>query len=569
MTAGTLTAGAVSHHLLNWHGIDWRAAQENVRRLQARIVKATQEGRWGKVNALQRLLTHSFSGKVLAVRRVTENDGKKTPGVDQALWNTPEKKREAVHTLRRKGYKPQPLRRVYIPKSNGKKRPLGIPTMKDRAMQALYLLALDPVAETTADLNSYGFRRERSCADAIAQCFTTLSRQNSAQWILEGDIKGCFDHISHAWLLANVPMDKAMLHKWLKAGYMEKQVCHDTKEGTPQGGIISPVLANLALDGLERRLRDKYPTRGKGSTQGRTALVNLIRYADDFIITGRSKELLANEVKPLVEEFLQERGLQLSPEKTTLTPIEAGFDFLGQNVRKYKGKMLIKPSKSSVKTLLEKVRKTVRENKQETAGELIERLNPLLRGWGMYHRHVVSKAVFQRVDCRLYQCLRRWAKRRHPSKGLRWVRKRYYATLGGNTWRFFGDVRDQEGQLHKVWLYPLASIPIQRHTKIRSETNPYDPQWEVYLEERLGVKMAANLRGKRKLRYLWQEQNGVCPLCKQKITQLTGWHNHHIVQRVRGGSDSVENRVLLHLECHRQLHSQHLFVEKPRPVMGV
>ena len=569
MTAGTLTAGAVSHDLLNWHGIDWRAAQENVRRLQARIVKATQEGRWSKVKALQRLLTHSFSGKVLAVRRVTENDGKKTPGLDQVLWNTPEKKQEAVHTLRRKGYKPQPLRRVYIPKSNGKKRPLGIPTMKDRAMQALYLLALDPIAETTADLNSYGFRRERSCADAIAQCFTTLSRQNSAQWVLEGDIKGCFDHISHAWFLANVPMDKAMLHKWLKAGYMEKQVRHETCEGTPQGGIISPVLANLALDGLERRLRKKYPTRGKGSTQGRTALVNLIRYADDFIITGKSKELLANEVKPLVEEFLQERGLQLSPEKTTLTPIEAGFDFLGQNVRKYKGKMLIKPSKSSVKTLLKKVRKTVRENKQETAGELIQRLNPLLRGWGMYHRHIVSKVVFQRVDCRLYQCLWRWAKRRHSGKSLRWVRKRYYATLGGNTWRFFGDVRDKEGQLHKVWLYPLASIPIQRHTKIRSEANPYDPQWEVYLEERLGVKMAANLRGKRTLRYLWQEQNGVCPLCKQKITRLTGWHNHHIVQRVRGGSDSVENRVLLHPECHRQLHSQHLFVEKPRPVRGV
>jgi RNA-directed DNA polymerase len=328
------------------------------------------------------------------------------------------------------------------------------------------------------------------------------------------------------------------------------------------------VLANLALDGLERRLRERYPTRGKGSWQGSKALVNLVRYADDFIITGASKELLQEEVKPLVESFLQERGLELSPEKTTLTHIEDGFDFLGQNVRKYHGKMLIKPSKQSVKTLLEKVRRVVKENKQETAGELIQRLNPLLRGWGMDHRHVVSKAVFRRVDCSLYQCLWRWAKRRHPSKNRHWVRRRYYATLGGNHWRFFGEIKDTQGQSRKVWLYHLPSIPIKRHTKIRNEANPYDPKWEVYFEARLGVKMADNLRGRRTLRHLWREQNGICPLCKQQITRLTGWHNHHLVQRVMGGSDRVENRVLLHPECHRQLHSQHLSVEKPRPRSG-
>ena len=325
-------AGASFHGVTDWHAIEWQKVNKNVRRLQVRIVKATQEGRWNKVKALQRLLTHSFSGKALAVRRVTENQGKNTPGVDKVIWNTPQKKINAVYSLRQRGYHPQPLRRIYIPKKNGKKRPLGIPVMKCRAMQALYLLALDPVAETTADPNSYGFRPGRSTADAIEQCFCALAKQRSPQWILEGDIKGCFDAISHTWLLAHIPMDKTMLKKWLKAGYMEKHVLHPTEEGTPQGGIISPVLANLTLDGLERMLMEHFP---KVKT-GKGALMNFARYADDFIVTGRTKELLEQEVKPLVEQFMSERGLQLSQEKTTITHIKDGFDFLGQNVRKYR-----------------------------------------------------------------------------------------------------------------------------------------------------------------------------------------------------------------------------------------
>jgi len=242
-------------------------------------VKATQEKRWGKVKALQRLLTHSFSGKALAVKRVAENQGKDTPGVDKVTWNTPQKKVNAIYSLRQRDYRPQPLRRIYIPKKNGKKRPLGIPVMKCRAMQALYLLALDPVAETTADPNSYGFRSQRSTADAIAQCFTLMAKQTAPQWVLEGDIKGCFDAISHSWLLANIPLEKAMLKKWLKAGYMEKHVLYPTEEGTPQGGIISPVLANLTLDSLEKMLIEHFP---KVKT-GNGALMNFVRYADDFI----------------------------------------------------------------------------------------------------------------------------------------------------------------------------------------------------------------------------------------------------------------------------------------------
>jgi hypothetical protein len=232
-------AGAASRAEVDWHAVDWHRVNQNVRRLQARIVQATQEGRWGRVKALQRLLTHSFSGKALAVRRVTENRGKDTPGVDGATWDTPAKKATAIGALRQRGYRPRPLRRVYIPKKHGKLRPLGIPTMADRAMQALYLLALDPIAETTGDPNSYGFRKERATADAIVQCYTVLAKRASPRWVLEGDIKACFDRISHAWLLAHVPLDKAILRTWLEAGFMERHVLYDTTEGTPQGGITT------------------------------------------------------------------------------------------------------------------------------------------------------------------------------------------------------------------------------------------------------------------------------------------------------------------------------------------
>ena len=232
--------GATTDSTLTWHQINWRQAERTVRRLQTRIAQATQAGKWGKVKALQRLLTHSYSGKVLAVRRVTENTGKRTPGVDGTIWKTLEQKATAIHTLKQRGYHPQPLRRVYIPKSNGAQRPLSIPTMRDRAMQALYLLALDPVAETTADPNSYGFRRGRSAADAMEACFIALCRNDRAQWILEGDIRSCFDRISHEWVVAHIPIEKGMLKKWLKAGYLERSSFFVTKEGTPQGGILTP-----------------------------------------------------------------------------------------------------------------------------------------------------------------------------------------------------------------------------------------------------------------------------------------------------------------------------------------
>lgn len=472
---------AASGPKAHWEQVDWSQCEQKVRRLQARIVKATKEGRRGRVKALQWLLTHSFYGRALAVKRVTHNKGKNTPGVDGDVWSTPATRYEAIDTLRRRGYRPQPLRRVFIPKSNGKLRPLGIPTMKDRAMQALYLLALLPVAETTGDHNSYGFRPERSTADAIDYCFCVLSRKNSATWVLEGDIRGCFDNISHAWMLDHISTDKEVLRKWLKAGYMENRTLFPTEAGTPQGGIISPTLANLTLDGLGRLLKETFrPRKIRGKLFN--PKVNFVRYADDFIITGCSKELLEDEVKPLVERFMLDRGLQLSPEKTCVTHIEDGFDFLGQNLRKYGGKLLITPSAKNMHAFLEKVRDTIRSNRAVSQEYLIRLLNPIIRGWAYYHRHIEAGQAFRKVGMVLWHSLWRWAKRRHPSKSATWIVDRYWHRIGWRKWCFALSAGSERSDA--VRLVDPSQIAIRRYVKVKSDANPFDPHWRSYFETR-------------------------------------------------------------------------------------
>ncbi len=554
MTVKTLKdTGALPDKCREWHAIDWPKTYKIVRRLQTRIVKATQEGRWNKVKALQRLLTHSFSGKVLAVRRVTENRGKRTPGVDGDLWSSSIQKFQAALDLKRRGYKALPLRRVLIPKSNGKKRSLSIPTMKDRAMQALYRLALDPIAETTGDRHSYGFRSKRSTADAIEQCYTVLSRKVGAHWILEADIEGCFDNINHDWLLKNIPMDKQLLGKWLKAGYVSEKTLHTTQEGTPQGGVISPLLANLALDGLGKLLSDQYPM--KISSRKPAHKVNFVRYADDFIITGRTKELLEEEILPLVESILKERGLRLSRAKTRITHIDEGFDFLGQNVRKYKGKLLIEPSKASVKKFLRSIRDFVKKNKMQTQRVLIEALNPKIRGWCQYHRHVVSVRTFSKVRHELWKILWHWARKRHPGKGSQWVKDRYFHHDGRHDWCFgcwFLYPKATEKRL--ITLYDPSRVPIRRHTKIQADCNPYDLSWDSYLEKRSSLKTLRNLR-KKKQEEIWKQQKGICPQCRQPISMDSDWDVHHKLPQSKGGDDRLSNLVLLHLNCHRQAHS--------------
>lgn len=535
-----------------WHSIDWRQAECTVRRLQVRIAKATKDQHWRKAKALQRMLVRSFAAKAMAVRRVTENRGRNTPGVDGELWGTPEQKWQAISRLTRRGYKPRPLRRVYIPKANGKRRPLGIPTMLDRAMQALYLLTLEPVSETLADRNSYGFRPKRSTEDAIEQCFVSLSRKNSAQWVLEGDIQGCFDHIDHDWLMTHVLMDRMILQKWLKSGFMESNRLFPTEAGTPQGGIISPVLANLALDGLEAVLEAQF---GKKNTKASyKTKVNFVRYADDFIITGISRELLENEVKPLVEAFMAERGLQLSPEKTVVTHITDGFDFLGQNLRKYNGKLLIKPGRMNLRNHLQKLRGIVRGNLAVRQDVLIRQLNPVIRGWANYHRHVVSAETFSYVDYRIWKLLWRWSCRRHLNRQKRWVKVKYFHSAGDQNWVF--QSVDTEGK--PVRLLRSKDIPIVRHTKIRADANPYAPVDELYFEGRLKERWKKTQPGK--LRFLAERQDYRCPNCCQLLDDERDWDIHHVIRRVDGGSDEIDNLVLLHVNCHNQLHSSGVVV---------
>jgi RNA-directed DNA polymerase len=468
-------AGAAPASGERWNQVNWHQAQSQVHRLQMRIAKAVQQEKWGKVKALQWLLTHSHHAKLLAVKRVSSNAGAKTSGIDKVRWQTPKQKYEAVKSLRRRGYKAQALRRIYIPKKNDKLRPLGIPTMRDRAMQALYLLALEPVAEIQADKNSYGFRPKRSAADATGQCFLSLSRKTSAQWIFEGDIKACFDEISHSWLMENVLMDKTILQQWLTAGYMENGAFYDTESGTPQGGIISPALANLALDGLEDVVKQATDKIDK---------VNIIRYADDFVITGNSKEILEQKVKPVVMAFLIKRGLMLSETKTHITHIDRGFDFLGFNLRKYNGKLLIKPSKKSIKTFLADIRSLIKSHRTIKTENLIRLLNPKLRGWANYFRHVVSKEVFSRVDTAIFKTLYRWVKRRHRNKNAQWRYEKYFKHPMPVTWWFHTKSHTTDGKPVFLKLFKLAKVKIERHLKIKADATPYDSAYTAYFSQR-------------------------------------------------------------------------------------
>ena len=445
------TDRALAHQ---WNSIDWNATRATVNRLQTRIAKAVIEGKWNLVKRLQHLLTHSYHAKLLSVRIVTQNRGKRTAGIDGELWNTPHAKMQAAMNLTDRQYHTQPLKRIYIPKP-GKmtKRPLSIPTMRDRAMQALYALALQPIAETLADFRSFGFRLYRSAQDASQYAYQCLTHPNAAPWVLEGDIRGCFDNISHEWLMKNIPIDKKILHEFMKAGFLYEQQLFPTNRGTPQGGVISPLLANMVLDGMETLIMDQYPNMK----------VHFIRYADDFIVTAPTQEI-AQELKELIRRFLQERGLELSEEKTAITHINDGFDFLGWNIRKYRGILLMKPSKASVQKLTQKIRDIVQKASAWTQDQLIDTLNPITIGWTNYHRHVASKATFKRMDAVIWNMLWRWAKRRHPKKGHQWIANRYWYTVGTRNWVFKSDTR-------KLTLF--ADTRIKRHPQVKLEMNPY------------------------------------------------------------------------------------------------
>ena len=469
---------ALPHQLTNWETILWRKVIQHVIRLQRRIAKAVKEGHWAKAKALMHLVSKSFYAKLLAVLRVSTNKGGNTPGVDNTIWTSGEEKLEAAQKLQSRGYRSKPLRRVYILKKNGKKRPLSIPVMDDRAMQTLYKIALEPMAESLADKNSYGFRPRRSCNDAVAASFQLLCRKISPQWIFEADIKACFDNIRHDWILKNIPVNKTILKEWLKAGYIEKKRLFATEKGTPQGGTISPMIMNMVLDGLEMQINKKFP-------RWKNKKVNFIRYADDFVITAISKEVITDEIIPLVTVFLMERGLELSPEKSKITHISEGFNFLSQNVRKFKGKLIIRPSKESVQSFKDKVKKIIDENRGIPAHALIRILNPIIRGWSNYHKGICSKRIFNRLATFIWWQLRRWAKYQHGNKNRWWIFHRYFRD------NHFTDQRTTKNGTEHHRLYRIGYVPIRYHVKVKAEANPFLPEYDQYFCNR--TKQRANL----------------------------------------------------------------------------
>ena len=470
-TVDKTSRAAVALSLL-WDNIDWDKVRKKVVCIQYRIVEAIKNKRFNKVKALSWLLTHSFYAKLLAIKRVTENKGGKTPGIDGIIWNSDEDKFGAAKHLHQKMYKAKPLRRVLIPKKKGKYRPLGIPVMTDRAQQALYKLVLEPIAETFADNHSYGFRPNRSCADAIEQCFNIFKWPSSPQWILEADIKACFDNISHKWILQNIPLSKYMLKQWLKAGFIFKKKLFQTDSGTPQGGIISPIIANMVLDGIQNILDKEFKKKEK---------VKMVRYADDFIITAISKDILQDRVTPLIRKFLEERGLEMSKEKTKITNLSDGFDFLGQNVRKYGKKLLTKPSKNSIDSVYQKIREYVKANPTATTYDIIYKLNPVITGWANYHRHIVSKRIYSKLDNKVFRLIWKWCKRRHPNKSKQWVKNKYFKPVGKRNWVFTGKPK---GGNFEMSLTYFENTKIFRHVKIKGAANPYDKDWQPYFQQR-------------------------------------------------------------------------------------
>lgn len=549
----------------DWMALDWHRIQRNVKVMQIRLTKAAESRDWRRVKTLQRWLTRSFSAKALAVRRVTENRGKRTAGVDRVTWDSPQQKFEAISQLKKQGYRPLPLRRVFIPKANGKQRPLGIPTMRDRAMQALHLLALDPVLEPISDPNSYGFRKNRCTADAMSQIFVKMSQKGSAQWVLDADIEGFFDNINHQWILKHVSMDREVLRKWLKCGVVDKKGWLATQSGTPQGGIISPALANWTLNGLESGLIAHCIAKwGVGKTK--RLKLGVIRYADDFVVTGASKELLEADIVPWITSFLAERGLSLSLAKTRVVHIDKGFDFLGWNFRKYSGKLLIKPGKQNAKAFYEELRTFIGHRLQVTQEELIRMLNPKLRGWAQYHSPVVAKEAFSRMDSQLFWRLMRWAKRRHPMKNADWIRQKYWRLVGDRRWVFAAEASKKDGVEGVLELYSLSGTPIERHIKVKGEYNPYSPADELYGEKLHQERMFRKKRYLKEWATLFMSQQGKCAHCGFELNEETGWHDHHIIPRVEGGSNALGNRAILHPFCHTQVHSQGLKVVKPAPV---
>jgi RNA-directed DNA polymerase len=567
---------------VEWQSINWRTLERRVFKLQKRIFKASQRGDEKAVRRLQKTLMKSWSARCLAVRRVTQdNQGKKTPGVDGVKSLTPQQRLSLISQLKL-GKKAAPTRRLWIPKpGTQEKRPLGIPTIKERALQALVKLALEPEWEARFEVNSFGFRPGRSCHDAVEAIFNAI--RYKAKYVLDADIAKCFDKIDHKALLDKLhtfPSIRHQIKAWLKAGVMDGKTLFPTEEGTPQGGILSPLLANVALHGMENRIKQTF----------KKAI--LIRYADDFVILHEDLSTV-QKCQEIIADWLKDMGLTLKPSKTRLAHTlnehgneQPGFDFLGFNVRHFPVgqhhtgkntygkplgfKTIITPSKAKQKEHYEAIAEIIEAHKGANQATLIKLLNPVISGWSNYYSTVVSKEAFSHQDYLIFQKLVAWAKHRHADKSWEWISRKYWQTIGGDKWVFATRSEDKDPQI----LRKHNATPIVRHIKVKGDVSPFNGDF-IYWSTRMGKHPEAPHRVSKLLKW----QKGKCALCELFFRYGDVMEIDHKIPRSQGGKDEYRNLQLLHRHCHDVktaldrvaggVHDKHQITEEPDKSKGL
>jgi RNA-directed DNA polymerase len=537
-----------------WDSTDWRKASRIVANLRQRIFRAARANDHRKVRSLMKLMLRSRSNILMSVRRVTQvNAGRNTPGVDKVLVKTPAARGKLVdHLATFQPWRAKPVRRVYIPKKSdsNKRRPLGIPTIIDRCLQAMVKNALEPVWESRFEGSSYGFRTGRNAHDAIEKIYRFSCPNRRKKVVVDADIAGAFDNICQDYLLkalGDVP-GKALIKEWLKAGYLEDGSYHETPSGTPQGGVISPLLLNVALHGMEAALGVQHDTRGKSI--GKRAVV---RYADDFVVFCETEEDAIEVKERVLPAWLAERGLSLSTEKTRIVHLKEGFDFLSFNVRHYPHpqtsrsgyKLCIKPSKKAVLGVVAKLRDAWLALRGHSIEAVLRKLNPIIRGWANYNRRVVSSKTFNKLDDWMYRRAKRYAKRTHPNKSWKWIRKRYWGQ-----WNKERDDKWVFGDKHSGrYLLKFSWFKIERHELVRGTSSPDDPELRDYWWERQKVNAKHLSAGDIDMA---NDQGWICRFCGMNLINGEELHRHHTVPRARNGSNARSNRELVHLYCHQQ-----------------